>query len=188
MRGPNEAHDMTHLKAATIFFAISTAAFGAVASPALAQQSQASAKMLAPGVFVSGPISPADISALKQGGVSLVIDLLPDDDASPQARSAQVEAAARQASVAFAYAPTPSSPLAPAAVEQTAKALSTGGRPALLYCRSGSRAARVWALYEASRPGGLDAAAVSRAVAAAGYSVDDIRAQIEQRVSGRNPK
>jgi uncharacterized protein (TIGR01244 family) len=181
---------MNSFKAAMIVVAISTAAIGAATMFSLAQQAQtsAAAKMLAPGVFVAGAISPADIAMVKQGGVSLVVDLLPDNEAAMQSRSAQVEAAARQAGVAFAYAPTASSPLSTAAIEQASQALSSGGRPALIYCRSGSRATRVWALYEAARSGGMDAGAIVRAATDAGYSVDDVRAQIEQRVAARSAK
>jgi len=147
-----------------------------------------SLRMLVPGVFVSGSIAPADIAKARQGGVSLVIDLLPDEDAAASARSPQMQAAARDADVAFVYAPTPSSPLSPAAVEQADKALSTARGPVLLYCRSGARAARVWALVEATRPNGMSAAEIGRAAAAAGFSIDDARPELERRVAARAVK
>ena len=176
-------------RAAAFFVAFQCAIVGAAgtsSSIAFAQQSPTvAAKTVAPGILVAGSITPADIAAFKANGVSLIVDLLPDEEASPQARSAPIEAAARQAGIDFVYAPTPSSPLSMKAVELVGKALAVGGRPALLYCRSGARGTRAWALYEASRPGGLDAAAISRAAAAAGYSVEDVRAEIERRIAAR---
>lgn len=148
----------------------------------------ANIKPLAPGVFVAGSVVPADIAAFKARGGALVIDLLPDDEASPQARAAEIAAAAQQASVRFVHAPTPSNPLSMAVVEQVGAALAVGDRPALIFCRSGSRATRVWALTEAARAGGMDAAGISSAAASAGYSVADVRSEIERRIAARPAK
>jgi uncharacterized protein (TIGR01244 family) len=158
------------------------------AAGASAHAQQAAAKMLAPGVFVAGAIAPADIAAFRQGGGAFVVDLLPDDEAAPQARSPQMDAAARDAGLGFVYAPTKSSPLSAQAVAEAGKALASGKRPILIYCRSGSRASRVWALVEASRVDGMDIAGILRSTAAAGYSVDDMRGELERRIGARGAK
>lgn len=167
--------------AAFVLLALATIAFG----PAGGLAQQATVRTLAPGIFVAPAISAADVAMLKQGGVALVVDLLPDDEAAPQARSQQMEAAAREAGVDFVYAPTRSQPITPEAVAGVGKALATGKRPVLVYCRSGSRASRTWALAEASRPDGMDSAGILRAVAGAGYSADDLRGELDRRIGAR---
>lgn len=171
-----------------VFRKIAAVAFLATAiawAPATVVSAQQGVKMLAPGVYVAPAMTPGDVKALKQAGATAIVDLLPDDEAAPQARSTDMAAAAGDAGVTFAYAPTRSAALAPEAVEQTAKALASGKRPIVLYCRSGSRASRVWALSEASRPDGMDAAGILRAVASAGYSADDLRGEIDRRIGAR---
>ena len=71
------------------------------------------------------------------------------------------------------------------AVTALQKALESPARPVLLYCRSGKRAARTWALAEASRPGGLDAAAIKRIVLATGHPVADLDRDIQARIAAR---
>ena len=70
-------------------------------------------------------------------------------------------------------------------VRDLAQALGVAERPVLLYCRSGKRAARVWALAEASRKGGPLKADIVGAVLAAGQPVDDLLPQIEARIAAR---
>jgi len=94
-------------------------------------------------------------------------------------------AAAQKAGLAFSYTPTPHGAVPGVTVDQFARALSESARPTLLYCRSGKRATRVWALSEASRLGGLDADAILRAAAAIGLSAEDVKADIDARIGRR---
>jgi uncharacterized protein (TIGR01244 family) len=142
-------------------------------------------KELQPGVFVGAQIVPADMAALRANGFNAVIDLRPDGEAPDQPPSTQMAAAAQKAGLAFSYTPTPHGAVPGVTVDQFAKALSESARPTLLYCRSGTRAARVWALSEASRVGGLEADAILRAVAAIGLSADDVRADTDARIARR---
>jgi uncharacterized protein (TIGR01244 family) len=73
-----------------------------------------------------------------------------------------------------------------AVADDLAAALSaTDAGPVLLYCRSGRRAARAWALAEASRRGGLTAEEIESAVRNVGQPVDDLRDRIRGRVAAR---
>jgi uncharacterized protein (TIGR01244 family) len=85
----------------------------------------------------------------------------------------------------FAYIPTAHGDIPDATPEALARALESAEKPVLLYCRSGSRAARVWALAEAARADGPNAATIAAAVRGAGQKVDDILPRIEQRVAQR---
>ena len=72
------------------------------------------------------------------------------------------------------------------AVDRFGQVLGTSQKPVLLYCRSGSRAARTWALAEAARPGGLDEQAILQAVEQAGLDASDLQADIARRIAARS--
>lgn len=151
------------------------------AKPAAAAQS----RPLLEGVAVREQISLADVARIGAEGYRTLIDLRPDGEAPDQPRAAEIESAARQAGLQFAYIPTAHGDIPDATPEALARALLSAERPVLLYCRSGSRAARVWALAEAARIDGPDAAAIAKAVRGAGQKVDDILPRIEQRIAQR---
>jgi len=58
-------------------------------------------------------------------------------------------------------------------------------RDVLLYCRSGKRAARTWALAEARRPGGLSAEQIQASVQGAGQDAADLRDRIDLAINAR---
>lgn len=136
-------------------------------------------------VAVREQIALADIGTIKAGGYRTLIDLRPDGEVAGQPSSALVEAEAKRHGLAFAYHPTPHGDIPDAVAADLAHTLATAAKPVLLYCRSGKRAARVWALAEATRPGGPDAAAIASAVRGAGQPVDDLMTTIEARISSR---
>lgn len=144
---------------------------------------------LAPGVYVTSQIGPADVAFYRaRAEVKAIVDLRPDGEVADQPSAEAVGAEARKQGMRFAYVPTPHGPIPDAVVAQFSEAMSKSSEPVLLYCRSGSRAARVWALAEASKPGGLDAPAILKAVRAAGLSAEGERADIEKRIAARSPQ
>lgn len=137
-------------------------------------------------IHVRDQISIADVSGLDRSGYRMLIDLRPDGEARDQPASDAVALAAAKAGVRFAYVPTPNGDIPDSVVQQLSKALEGAEGPVLLYCRSGSRAARVWALAEASRPGGADATAIADSVRRAGQKVDDLMPRIAARIAARH--
>lgn len=138
-------------------------------------------------IFVREQISVTDVARVKASGYRTLIDLRPDGEASDQPTSAQVGAAAIAQGLTFAYLPTPHGDIPREVPDTLAKELATAQRPVLLYCRSGKRAARVWALAEASRANGASADEIAAAVTGVSQPVDDILAQIKERVAARQP-
>lgn len=122
---------------------------------------------------------------LKARGVGTVIDLRPDGEAADQPPASAVESAARALQIQFAYIPVPHGDIPDSAVAALSKALAGSPKPVLLYCRSGRRAARTWALAEASRPGGLSAEDIREAVTQVGQSIDDLNGAITTRIKQR---
>lgn len=140
---------------------------------------------LVTGVWISEQVLPTDLDALRSRGIRALIDLRPDGEQEGQPSSAEIEAAARTEGVTFAYIPVAHGRIAPAQVDALARSLGIVERPVLLYCRSGKRAARTWALSEASRFGGLDAQGIHDALRRANQPSDDLDREIAERIAAR---
>jgi uncharacterized protein (TIGR01244 family) len=93
--------------------------------------------------------------------------------------------AAGSAGLAFSFVPVRHGAIPADAVDHLAQVRTTSDKPVLLYCGSGRRAARTWALAEASRPGGLGEGAILKAVRAAGQDAGDLQADIARRIALR---
>lgn len=145
----------------------------------------ATIRPLVAGVWVSGQIAPAQIDELKAQGIKTIVALRPDGEEQGQPSSAAVEAAARAAGLGFAHVPVAGSEIPQAAVDAVARALARRENTVLLYCRSGHRATRTWALAEASRSDGLEAEAIESVAVSAGQPLDDLREQIAARIATR---
>ncbi len=141
---------------------------------------------LAPGIAVSQQLQPAAMGVASERFVT-VIDMRPDGEAAGQPSSAEMAAAAQGEHLQFAYVPVPHGDIPDAVVDKLSDALAARPGPVLLYCRSGRRAARSWALVEASRPGGMDVEQILAAVKASGQDAGDLRARLEQRLRARRP-
>ena len=138
-------------------------------------------------ISVSEQVSLEGLATLPAAGFRTLIDLRPDGEAPDQPSSTEVGATAAGISLNFAYIPIPHGDIPDGAVTELARVLATAERPVLLYCRSGKRAARVWALAEAVRPSGSDATSISAAVRSVGQPVDDLLPAIQIRIAARKP-
>lgn len=164
---------------AGVALALASAAHAGVQAPAKVSQ-------LTERFAVAGQVSPEQLADLKARGYTTIISLRPDAEGPGQTGSTEMDAAARSNGMAFAYVPVaPGAAIPDTAVAALGKALQDNPGKVLLYCRSGSRAARTWGLVEASRPGGADAESILAAVKASGQSADDLRDAIDKRVAAR---
>lgn len=117
-------------------------------------------------VAVAGQIRPEEVAGL---GVAMIINNRPDGEEPDQPASAEIEAAARAAGIAYRHIPVAAG-LSTGQVEAMAEALEHG--PALAFCRSGTRSTYLWALARASR--GAPAEDLAERAAAAGYDLGPI--------------
>ncbi len=145
-------------------------------------------KPLTENVSVSEQITLDRLPQIRSAGFRTLIDLRPDGEAPDQPASADVAKAAEQAGMRFAYVPIPHGDIPASSVETFGQAFANLPKPVLLYCRSGRRAARTWALMEASRPNGMDAAAIVSAVSSVDQPIDDLRDQIAKRIASRSER
>lgn len=124
-------------------------------------------RRLSPTVWASAQLPPDAMPALAASGVSRIISNRPDGEEPGQPPAAEMEAAARNAGLAFAWIPVSGLP-GPDQAAAVAELLADGA-PTVMFCRSGMRSTAAWAM--AQRLGGADAGDLREAAAAAGYDL-----------------
>jgi sulfide:quinone oxidoreductase len=95
-------------------------------------------------ISVSPQIEPSDIAGIAAQGFKSIICNRPDGEGQDQPSAAVIEAEARNHGLAFAHVPAVAGALTPADALAMGKALETVPTPALAYCRSGARSAKLW--------------------------------------------
>ena len=126
-----------------------------------------SVRPLSPTVWASPQLAPEALAALAAAGVRRIVSNRPDGEEPGQPTAAEMEQAARDAGMAFAWIPVTGLPQA--AQVSAIGALLADGAPTVMFCRSGMRSTTAWAMAERLR--GVDADALREAAAAAGYDL-----------------
>lgn len=127
-------------------------------------------RSLSPTVRVSPQLSPDSLTAVAASGIRRIVSNRPDGEDPGQPTAADMEAAARDAGLDFAWVPISGLP-GPAQVSAVAELLADGV-PTLMFCRSGTRSAVAWAMAE--RLGGADPDDLRAATGAAGYDLSRV--------------
>lgn len=141
---------------------------------------------IANGLFVTSQLTPDNVRALGSRGFKNIVDIRPDGEASDQTPSSEIKQVAEDNDMAFHYIPVPHGSIPEEAVKALTNALSDPTTPTVLYCRTGNRAVRTYALVQASRTDGSNAAAIIKMVRDAGFSADDLKDKIAERIAHRN--
>ena len=121
-------------------------------------------------ILVSGQLRPEDVPALAATGVRMLVNNRPDGEEPNQPRAADIEAAAKQAGIAYRFVPILRG-IGPSDVEAMREALETEGKM-LAFFRSGTRSALAAAL--ALREQGVEADEVRRRLEQAGIDPNPI--------------
>ena len=124
-------------------------------------------RVLSDTVRVAPQIALSDMAEAAALGVRTLVSNRPDGEDPGQPTAAEVAAAADAVGIDFVHAPVSGFPNE-AAVSAVGKVLATG-EPVLMFCRSGTRSAMVWAL--AMSEAGADPDALRQAAAGAGYDL-----------------
>ncbi len=96
--------------------------------------------------LVSGQIGPDDVPALKDLGVTLIINNRPDNEDAGQPEGDDIEAAARAAGIDYRHVPIARG-LGPSDIDSMREAIKSAEQGKLLaFCRSGNRSALAWAV------------------------------------------
>lgn len=122
--------------------------------------------------LVSGQIHPQDVAGFKQAGVTMIVNNRPDGEDPDQPLAADIEAAAKEAGIAYRFVPIRRGP-GPSEVEELREAMRECGEGKLLaFCRSGTRSTFAWAL--ARREEGMNADEIERRATEAGINLGPI--------------
>ncbi|MCV2348408.1 TIGR01244 family sulfur transferase [Paucibacter sp. Y2R2-4] len=100
---------------------------------------------LTPEVCVAPQLEPAAMAEAAAAGFRSVINNRPDFEGGPdQPTSAQIEAAALDAGLAYCHLPVNGGYQSPEEIEQFKQLLAELPRPILAFCRSGARSTRLF--------------------------------------------
>jgi uncharacterized protein (TIGR01244 family) len=138
------------------------------------------------GVYVTSQLQLGQLRLLRRFGIQAIVDMRPDGEAADQPASSAIAAEAERSHLFFHYIPTPHGEIPDAVVDQLRDALDGAGLHTLLYCRTGRRAVRVYALVEASRAGGSPLEAILKMGQDAGFPIDDLRDSLAARIGRRD--
>ena len=102
-------------------------------------------RSLTPSLAVAPQLTPESMTEAARLGFKSVINNRPDFEAGPeQPTSAQIEAAAEAAGLAYAHLPVAPSYQSPEEIAAFAELLQELPGPVLAFCRSGTRSARLF--------------------------------------------
>ena len=122
--------------------------------------------------LVAGQIAPADVAALKQQGVTMIVNNRPDGEDVGQPKSADIEQAARDAGIAYRHVPIVRG-MGPSDVEAMRAAIHDAGDGTLFaFCRSGNRSALAWAV--ARSEDGMPRDELERCMSEAGFNLGPV--------------
>ena len=97
---------------------------------------------------VSPQISVDEVDAAAAAGFRTLVNNRPDGESPDQPSGHEIEAAAQAAGLAYFHIPVRGGPT-PEQVETMARVLADAPKPALAFCRSGTRSIVTWSLGQA---------------------------------------
>ncbi|WP_299030684.1 TIGR01244 family sulfur transferase [uncultured Sulfitobacter sp.] len=134
-------------------------------------------RQLTPRYYVAPQISPDQMTALKEAGITRILCNRPDDEVPPAYGAGQMQAAAETAGLEFALQPLTHATMNEEVIAHNRSIGADCDGVTLAYCASGTRSCIAWALGQAGLQSADDILAAARA---AGYDLDNMRPYLEQ--------
>ncbi len=131
---------------------------------------------------VSAQLTEADVQGLAARGVKALICNRPDGEAADQPNVAEIETAASNAGIEFAYLPVVSGAVKDKDVSDFLAAIQKLPSPVHAYCRTGTRSITLWALSQRRLGTGVNQ--LLELASAQGYDLSSALSAVEQRPSG----
>jgi uncharacterized protein (TIGR01244 family) len=128
-------------------------------------------------MLVAGQIRPEDVASAKAEGVTTIVNNRPDGEEAGQPTSAEIEAAARAAGLAYRHIPVAAG-FSAERVAAMAETIEDAEGKTLAFCTSGTRSTLLWAL--ARSQAGEAADTLIGKAAAAGYDLGPIEAWLKR--------
>lgn len=129
-------------------------------------------------VFVAPQVRPVDMAGVAAYGFRTVINVRPDGEEETQPPGEHVAVAAADVGLEYHHIPVTAATLGDREVGLFKEALGETPGPVLAFCRSGTRAAMLWALSQAGQD---DPDEIMNHLAKAGYEVEGLRARVIAR-------
>ena len=108
------------------------------------------AKAISPELSLSEQISVSDVKTIAELGFKSIVCNRPDSEGSDQPTFEEIRSAAEILGLEVRYQPVTPGMVTDENVKDFESALSELPRPALAYCRTGTRSATLWSLSQAS--------------------------------------
>lgn len=106
---------------------------------------QVTLQPIAEDVYAAPQLTAEAMVAAAEAGFKSVMNNRPDMEGGPdQPSSAEIEAAAQAAGLAYAYLPVQGGYQSPEEIARCAELLKTLPRPLLMFCRSGARSTKLY--------------------------------------------
>ena len=122
--------------------------------------------------LIAGQIRPEDVPALKELGVTLIVNNRPDYEDAGQPEGDDIEAAAKAAGIGYRHVPIARG-MGPSDIEAMREAMHSAGEGKLFaFCRSGNRSALAWAV--AKSEDGVPSAELNRMANEAGFDLGPV--------------
>ena len=130
---------------------------------------------LSPQFSVSSQLGVEDLAGLAASGFRAIVNNRPDGEESDQPASAALAAEAQRLGLAYAHIPIVQAQIDDAQVRALARFLAGVDGPALGFCRTGTRSARLWSLAQAGR---RPVDEILETAARAGYDLSSLRSRL----------
>ena len=140
-------------------------------------------KNIDPTLSVTEQISVADVTEIAAAGFKSIICHRPDGEGADQPTFAEIESAARAAGLQAAYQPVVSGKVGDDDAAHFGALMDRLPKPALAYCRTGTRSATIWSLSQGAR--GRSLSDILSATKSAGYDMSGVVRRIAN--GGRTP-
>lgn len=134
-------------------------------------------RQLTPRYFVAPQISPQDMDALKQAGITRILCNRPDEEVPAPMSASAMKAAAEAVGLEFAAQPLTHSTMTDENIARNREIGFEKDGVTLAYCASGTRSAIAWALGQAGKQSADD---IIRAAGSAGYDLENMRSHLAQ--------
>ena len=134
-------------------------------------------RQLTPRYYVAPQISPDQMGALKEAGITRILCNRPDEEVPPAYAAAAMQAAAEAAGLTFAVQPLTHATMTEEVIAHNRDIGCAQEGVTLAYCASGTRSCIAWALGQA----GLQSAdEILMAARSGGYDLENMRPYLEQ--------
>jgi uncharacterized protein (TIGR01244 family) len=122
--------------------------------------------------LVAGQIAPEDVPALKELGVTMIVNNRPDGEDVGQPEGDEIEAAAKAHGIEYRHVPIARG-LGPSDIEEMREAIHEAGDGKLFaFCRSGNRSVLAWAV--AKSEDGVAREELNRLASDAGFDLGPV--------------